>query len=410
LNNLPKLGKIEFVNPTSGLKNSLFIVSYGEGMAFNRFKGSYYLYQGLMALLCAQAFCARQEGAFVYEIRFGVIEPPVVAQKDITVRAPMSNQQTEPLPLECSGLAWLDGYLLIASDRHEHLLFTSSVDLNTLEIGTPQPQVLIHNEQDLFSDVEAVTVLKKNGQSSVYVMSSLSNAPDAMPLPARRQFIACNVRQVSPFTMNGTVFDAGTIRQQLETYFEKINVRPYYTYNVNYPGENKNTYRWANVEGITFTPDGQFLLCGMRNPLFDKAALLFTVSGIPQAKQALEPQSLKVMDLFFLDLEGRGISDLSWDPVTQGYLITAAKSNGPRLDPDSPFPLNTLDSALFWWTGNKTDKPILVARIADMTIEAVCRLGSSRYIVLGSDEGDVSEGRTARQSILTVMDFTGIPR
>jgi hypothetical protein len=47
---------------------------------------------------------------------------------------------------------------------------------------------------------------------------------------------------------------------------------------------------------------------------------------------------------------------------------------------------------------------------ADMTVEAVCRLGTSRYIVLGSDEGDVSEGRTARQSILTVLEFTGIPR
>jgi hypothetical protein len=40
----------------------------------------------------------------------------------------------------------------------------------------------------------------------------------------------------------------------------------------------------------------------------------------------------------------------------------------------------------------------------------VCRLGTSRYIVLGSDEGDVSEGRTARQSILTVLEFTGIQR
>lgn len=111
-----------------------------------------------------------------------------------------------------------------------------------------------------------------------------------------------------------------------------------------------------------------------------------------------------------LDLEGRGISDLCWDPITQGYLITAAKSNGPRLNPNSPYPPNTLDSALFWWSGNKKDSPILAARIPDMTIEAVCRLGNSRYIALGSDEGDISEGRGARQSILTIMEFTGIPR
>jgi hypothetical protein len=148
----------------------------------------------------------------------------------------------------------------------------------------------------------------------------------------------------------------------------------------------------------------------MRNPLFDGAAVIFTVSGISRPTQIFQQKPLKLIDFFLLDLGDRGISDISWDPVTQGYLITAAKSNGPRLDPDSPFPPNTLDSALFWWSGNKADRPILAAKITDMTIEAVCRLGLSRYIVLGSDEGDVSEGRTARQSILTVMEFTGIPR
>jgi hypothetical protein len=147
----------------------------------------------------------------------------------------------------------------------------------------------------------------------------------------------------------------------------------------------------------------------MRNPLFDDAALVFAVSGVPETSLSMSNQSLKVTDLFLLDLGERGISELSWDPVTQGYLVTAAKSNGPRLNPDQPYPPNTLDSALFWWSGNKNEPPVLVALIRDMTIEAVCRLGDSRYIALGSDEGDVSEGRTARQSIVTIMEFTGIP-
>ena len=43
-----------------------------------------------------------------------------------------------------------------------------------------------------------------------------------------------------------------------------------------------------------------------------------------------------------------------------------------------------------------------------MKIEAITRLGESRYIAIASDEGDVSEGRPERQSVLTIMEFTGV--
>jgi len=119
---------------------------------------------------------------------------------------------------------------------------------------------------------------------------------------------------------------------------------------------------------------------------------------------------MKLVDMFTLDLGGRGVSDICWDPVTKGYLIAAGRSNGPKLDKDQPFPPNTLDCAMFWWSGRKSERPILFARAPDMKIEAICRLGDSRFIAVCSDEGDVSEGRTARQSVLTVLDFRGIVR
>lgn len=380
-------------------------------MSFNRLNGNFLLsLSGLLVFLpYAQVFCAQEKGnSIVHDIYFGYIEPPVVAQKDITVSAPTSNQQTEARPLECSSLAWLDGYLIIASDRHEHLLFTCSVDLNTLEFGPAVHSILIHNEQYLLKDVESMTILQKNESALMYMMCSLSNAPNAQPLPGRRQLLCCNVTRMSPFQADHcNVLSMETLRRQLETCFRTIRAQPYSTYDADL---DKNTYRWGNVEGITFTPDEKYLLCGIRNPLYDGAAMVCAVSGMSHSAQSLQQESLKITDLFLLDLQERGISDLTWDPVTQGYLITAAKSNGPRLDPDRPFPPNSLDSALFWWSGYKKDQPVLVARIPDMTIEAVCRLGLSRYIVLGSDEGDVSEGRTARQSVLTVLEFTGIPQ
>jgi len=47
----------------------------------------------------------------------------------------------------------------------------------------------------------------------------------------------------------------------------------------------------------------------------------------------------------------------------------------------------------------------------DLKIEAICRLGTTAFIAVGSDEGDVSEGRVQQQqSILTILAFTGITR
>ena len=348
----------------------------------------------------------------VTEIHFGVIEPPVVAQRDITVRAPTSNQQREEKPLECSGLAWMDGHLVVTSDRHGHILFTCPVDLKTASIGRPRAHVVIPNEQELLDDAEAVVLRQPAGGPRVlYVLCSLSNDNRELPLPKRRHMLRLELERVEPFgAARRAVLDAGTVREALQGHFQAVGVRPYRTYHAAFPGPDKNTYRWGNVEGMAFTPDGSVLLCGMRNPLFGGRALLFAVRGVEEAFAAGDPRRMKVTDLFALDLAGRGVSDLCWDPRTKGYLIAAAKSNGPKRDKDQPFPPNTLDSALFWWSGRKSEKPVLFAKAPDMKIEAICRLGSSRFLAIGSDEGDVSEGREQRQTVVTLLEFPGVAR
>jgi len=60
---------------------------------------------GLTALLAAvvaaaQTMTAPQRTDRVTAVRFGVIDPPVVRQVDITVDAPTSNQRRDPAPLE----------------------------------------------------------------------------------------------------------------------------------------------------------------------------------------------------------------------------------------------------------------------------------------------------------------------
>jgi hypothetical protein len=347
-----------------------------------------------------------------HEIRFGVIEPPVVAQHDITVRAPTSNQQLEPKPLECSGMVWADAGLIICSDRHTHILFTCPVDLGRMTIGSPEPHVVVRNEQELLDDAECLAIRpRSDGRTLLYATCSLSNDLNEVPLPMRRHMLRLALGQPPTWPAERiTVFGAGPVRDALDGRLKAARVPPYRTYNGDFAGPDKNTYRWGNVEGMAFTPDGSRVLCGMRNPLCAGRAILFVLEGIDVAFDARDAARLRLTDLFTLDLGERGVSDLAWDGVTRGYLITAAKSNGPKLNKDEPFPPNSLDSALFWWSGRKSEPPLLVARMPDMTIEAVCRLGSSRFIALGSDEGDVSEGRAQRQSIVTVLDFTGVPQ
>jgi hypothetical protein len=356
----------------------------------------------------------RQAGA-VAEVRFGVVEPPVVAQRDITVGAPVSPQATEEKPLECSGMVWADGRLILASDRHGLMLFTCPVDLQQMTIGTPSPHVVIENEQELLDDAECLVIhrdpdVRRDREQVVYVMCSLSNDADELPLPKRRHMLRLALRDLDPARVaRPVVLSAGRVRNLINDYFEAAGVEPYRTFNPDFSGSDKNTYRWGNVEGMCFTPDGRRLLLGMRNPLLGSYALMAVVTGVEEAFDTRDANKLALTDLFAIDLGNRGVSDLCWDPLTKGYLITAARSNGPKLSKDQPFPPNTLDSALFWWSGHKQDRPILFARFPDMKIEAVCRLGRTPFIAVGSDEGDISEGRPEQQqSVITVMYFTGI--
>ncbi len=353
--------------------------------------------------------------ANVPEIRFGALAPPVVAQRDITVDAPTSNQGGIRAPLEASSLAWSDQsrQLLLVSDRHEHGIFTCDVDLDAMTIGEPRLRVLIRNENLLIQDAESLTLRSTPaGGQRLYVLGSLSNSPSELPLPARRHMLRADLGTGERFSVeSAVVLDVGSaLRDALHTHFEALGVPPYLAWH-NEPGcPGRNTYRWGNVEGMAFSPDGLHLLCGLRNPLWRGRALVAAVRGVDGAFGARRPQVIDLVDLFCLDLGERGVTDLCWDPVTQGYLLSAARSNGPKIDNDQPYPPSTLDSALFWWSGRKADPPVLFARVPDMNIDGICRLGDTPYIAIVSDVGDVSEMRPNRQSILTILRFAGLKR
>ncbi len=369
------------------------------------------LFRCAVGLVCVSLAC--QALGEVATIRFGVVDPPVVAQRDVTVRLITSNhpQDPRPRPLECSGLAWAGGRLLMTSDRHRHVLFSVPIDTATATIGEPTHHVVVTNEKLALGDLEAITLLPRGerGGFSAVAICSMSNDPLGEPDPMRRHALSVRLDEAGlPVASTARVQTLSPIRQSLDEHFKALRVAEYAAYTTE---KNRNTVRWANVEAMAVVPNrGDRLICGLRNPLAGGHAMLFVVEGAQRAFVHNERDALRVIDLFRLDLGGRGLSGMCWDPVTHGYLITAAKSNGPKLDDSQPYPPNNLDSALFWWSGHKADAPVRVATAPDLNLEAVCRVGEGPLIAIGSDEGDVSEGRAARQSVVTLMYFTQVPR
>lgn len=360
----------------------------------------------LAAAVAACAAATLRTGAD--ELHFEVIDPPVLAQHDITVRAPTSNhpQDPRPLPLECSGMAYVDGRLLLTSDRHDHVVFTATIDSRRAAVNLPEAATIIRNEKWLLSDLEAVAVHRRDQRTRAYLFTSWSNDPDGQPAPNRRRLARAQIGPDGRIdSASVVVLSAEPLRAALMEQLAALRVPEYVAYTMS---RSMNTPRGVNIEGAAWTPRGDVLLAGLRNPLAGEDALVMAVAGVDEAFDQGDPSLLQLSDLFRLNLGGRGVADLAWDPLTRGYLIAAAKSNGPRLSEQQPYPLTDLDSALFWWSGHKNESPIPIARVRDLNVEAITRVGDTDLIAIGSDEGDVSEGRVARQSVVMLVHFTGV--
>lgn len=357
------------------------------------------------------------------EIRYGSVDPPVIAQRDVTIRHPTSIHPRDPTPqpLECSGLTWFGSRLLLPSDRHGHVVFTMNVVVDDGEVSLelPKPQPIISREGLLLLDAECVTVRpasmqrgatgpSEEGAVTGYVFCSMSNDPTGARRPMREHAARIGLAPDGSVDLGRvSVISLETVRSELTEHFAALGVQPYEAFNSD---RGENTARWGSIEGIAWAPSGEQLLCGMRNPLAGPDAIFFALESVDAAFDANDGSLLRIVDLFPLSLGGRGVSDLAWDPVTGGYLITAARSNGPRESPNQPYPLANVDAALFWWSGDKQDPPRLAARLPDMNIDAVCRVGETSLIALGSDEGDVSEERRGHQTAVTLMHFPQAPR
>jgi hypothetical protein len=103
-----------------------------------------------------------------------------------------------------------------------------------------------------------------------------------------------------------------------------------------------------NVEGLTVSDDGRFLLVGLRNPHPGGKAVLFRIDNANDlldgtaAKAALGP-------ITTLDLGDRGIRDIAWSPALHAYIIAAGQTDDEAKGPGF---------ALFTWDGSGSAKEI----------------------------------------------------
>ena len=215
-----------------GLEPAIARLGNAKAVMLARFEHVVWMYRLLLVgtvATCAAVATGGQALDGVAEIHFGIIEPPVVAQQDITICTPVSAQATEEKPLECSGMAWANGRLIVASDRHGLALFSCPVDVERMTIGVPVPQTVIGNEQELLDDAECL-VIRRDARREwvVYVMCSLSNDPDELPLPKRRHMLRLALRDLDPARVaRPAVISGGVVRDEINERFEAVGIEPY---------------------------------------------------------------------------------------------------------------------------------------------------------------------------------------
>ena len=103
-----------------------------------------------------------------------------------------------------------------------------------------------------------------------------------------------------------------------------------------------------NVEGLTVTEDGRYLLVGLRNPHPGGNAVLFRLDNAEDLLDGTADRAV-LGPIVKLDLGKRGIRDIAWSPALNAYLVAAGQTDDEDRGPGF---------ALFTWDGSADPKEI----------------------------------------------------
>lgn len=224
-------------------------------------------------------------------------------------------------------------------------------------------------------DLEAATVSVANA-NRVYWLGSMSNgsAPSFSDKPNRNRIFATTTSGVGAATSFSFVGYYGNLKAELISWGDANGYD--FTSSAAIGVDSKSVNGFA-AEGMVFAPDNTTLYIGMRAPLVPMAtrtkAVIAPIINFETWFNGGAPASAAVFGTpIELDLGGRGFRDLT--RLSNGTYVIVAGNSG-----SSP-----ITSAIFKWTGNPSDAPILVSTSADavLNMEGVMQINTGGHISL----------------------------
>ncbi len=257
--------------------------------------------------------------------------------------------------------------------------------------------------------------------NTLYFMSSLSNKSSGATDPNRAYLIEATLNGSGSTTQFTYVANRGDLKTQLVNW--DVN---------NGHGLGANYFGFANsiangvapeqvngfsIEGLSISPDGQYLWLGFRAPQVDTAtrnkALIVPIKlDTLMTAAAITPTDTNTTLDFGppiqLNLGGRGIRSISQASDGSGYLIIAGPSG-------SASTAVTNDFRLYTWDGNPSDAPVARSTALDPLLATTggsfessvspSSLNSTACVQLLQDNGDTLwPGQTQASKKLTPAD------
>jgi len=135
-------------------------------------------------------------------------------------------------------------------------------------------------------------------------------------------------------------------------------------------GEKIKTLKNLKLEGLAFTPQGEFLI-GMRQRFVDGESAILHVTDVQESFESQDSELAHVTSVDRISLKGAGVSSIKFDPPLNQYLMLWIYPGKLRTD-------------LWLWEGPVVE-PRRAYKLRDHKAEGVCRW-RDRILILCDDE------------------------